>query len=94
MPKARAPFDHSLYAASSVQWGIMPQWVNCLRFTHPRAPRRFAYSPFSSLETTAIGMPPSARVIWIAIEPSPPVPQTRTTSFGRTVCGAQLVSMR
>ncbi len=52
-------------------------------------------SNLSSLETTAIGIPPNSRAIWIAIEPRPPEPpQTSTTSPFSTVCGGQARSMR
>ena len=31
LPKARAPCTPRPYASSSVQWGGMPPWLNCLR---------------------------------------------------------------
>ena len=46
-------------------------------------------------DTTAIGMPPLALTIWIAIEPRPPEPpQISTGSPGRTTCGSQPISWR
>ena len=53
------------------------------------------YSPRSALETTATGMPPSSRAIWMPMQPMPPEPpQTSTMSPGCTVCGGQELSMR
>ena len=50
---------------------------------------------WSSLETTAIGMPPASLTSWMAIEPRPPAPpQIRTGSPGRTVWPCQPNSCR
>ncbi len=95
LPKARASAAQAPYASLSRQSGGSPQWSKRPRSMYPAAPRLTQNSPRSSPEATATGMPPQARTIWIAWEPSPPLPpHTSTTSFSRTTWGSQPHSMR
>ena len=87
LPNAFAPPNQSFHSGLS-HFGGTPQWEKSLRLMKPAAPSCFAYSPFSSLLTTATARPPAFATSCTASDPSPPLaPQTSTTSPGSTVCG-------
>src|SRR4030066_1184659 len=94
LPKDFAPSNHVFHSGESHAGGT-PQWSNAVRSMHPPAPRLFAYSPFSSEETTATALAPASATSCTASDPSPPEPpHTRTTSPSFTVFGGQPRSIR
>src|SRR5919198_2952585 len=60
----------------------------------PTAPSFVQNSPLLSDDTTATGLPPIPRTIWMAMPPSPPAPpQISTGSPSRTVLGGHPISI-
>src|SRR5262245_11254435 len=94
LPNAFAPSSQPFQSGESHAGGT-PQWSKFLRLMEPTAPSCFAYSPFSSVDTTATARPPAFVTSWTASDPSPPEPpHTSTGSPGSTTFGGQPKSIR
>src|SRR6478609_1477232 len=93
-PNAFAPSSQPFQSGESHAGGT-PQWSKAVRLMNPTAPSRLAYSPFSSVETTATARPPAFVTSWTASDPRPPdPPHTSTGSPGSTTFGGQPKSIR
>src|SRR3954454_22517153 len=94
LPNAFAPSSQPFQSGESHAGGT-PQWSKFLRLMKPTAPSCFAYSPFSSVDTTATARPPALVTSCTASDPRPPEPpHTSTGSPGSTTLGGQPNSIR